>query len=44
MLNEFAPEQAYLVHISHQLGKHADLEKELPSFIHCAYDGLKIEV
>jgi phosphoribosyl 1,2-cyclic phosphate phosphodiesterase len=44
MLNEFSPEQGYLVHISHQLGKHADLEKELPSFIHCAYDGLKIEV
>lgn len=44
MLKEFSPEQAYLVHISHQLGKHADLDKELPPFIRCAYDGLKIEV
>jgi phosphoribosyl 1,2-cyclic phosphate phosphodiesterase len=44
LLNEFSPERGYLVHISHQLGKHADLEKELPSFISCAYDGLKIEV
>ena len=44
LLKVLAPERAYLVHISHQLGKHKELEKELPSFIHCAYDGLKIEV
>jgi phosphoribosyl 1,2-cyclic phosphate phosphodiesterase len=44
LLTELKPERAYLVHISHQLGKHADLEKELPPFVRCAYDGLKIEV
>ena len=44
MLKELAPESAYLIHISHQLGKHAELETELPSFIRCAFDGLKIEV
>jgi len=44
MLNEFAPERAFLVHISHQLGKHEEIEKELPPFIHCAYDGLKVEI
>ena len=43
LLKELAPEKAYLVHISHQLGRHEELEKELPPFIQCAYDGLKIE-
>jgi len=43
-LKEFKPERAYLTHISHQLGKHEDVEKNLPDFIRLAYDGLKIEV
>jgi phosphoribosyl 1,2-cyclic phosphate phosphodiesterase len=30
----------YFTHISHQLGKHADLERELPPHIRPAYDGL----
>ena len=31
----------YFTHISHQLGKHADINRELPSHIQLAYDGLK---
>lgn len=42
LMQELAPEQAYLTHISHQLGRHNDVEKELPSFISLAWDGLKI--
>ena len=42
LLNELKPEKAYLTHISHQLGKYEDVEKELPEFISQAYDGLKI--
>ena len=42
VINELKPKEAYLTHISHQLGKHADVEKELPPHIHLAYDGLKI--
>ena len=34
---------AYLTHISHQLGLHADIEAELPEGIHLAYDGLVLE-
>ncbi|CAN5420427.1 MBL fold metallo-hydrolase [soil metagenome] len=34
----------YFTHLSHQMGKHADVEKELPSNIQLAYDGLKIEL
>jgi phosphoribosyl 1,2-cyclic phosphate phosphodiesterase len=32
----------YFTHISHQLGKHAEVEKTLPANIHLAYDGLEI--
>lgn len=30
----------YLTHISHQLGRHAEVEAELPQGIHLGYDGL----
>lgn len=34
--------QAYFTHISHQLGRHADIENELPRGRHLAYDGLQL--
>src|SRR5690606_25318718 len=34
--------QTYLTHLSHQMGKHADVEKELPEGVHLAYDGLTL--
>lgn len=34
--------EAYFTHISHQLGKHADISKELPEGVHLAYDGLTL--
>ncbi|MBC3542154.1 MBL fold metallo-hydrolase [Rufibacter sediminis] len=40
VLEELAPEQAYLTHISHLLGLHRLVEKELPPFAKLAYDGL----
>lgn len=36
-------ERTYLTHMSHNLGKHADVEAELPSGVQLAYDGLLIE-
>jgi phosphoribosyl 1,2-cyclic phosphate phosphodiesterase len=36
--------QAYFTHISHQLGKHQDINRELPNGIELAYDGLTITV
>lgn len=36
-------EKTYLTHISHQLGKHRDVEKELPNNVELAFDGLKVE-
>jgi len=44
LMNEIKPEKGYFTHISHQLGIHADVSKELPSFVELGYDGLKIEV
>ncbi|HAS58926.1 MAG TPA: MBL fold metallo-hydrolase, partial [Algoriphagus sp.] len=32
----------YFTHISHKLGLHAEVEKELPEGIHLAYDGLEL--
>ncbi|TDE10310.1 MBL fold metallo-hydrolase [Dyadobacter psychrotolerans] len=36
--------QAYLIHMSHKLGKHEDVEKELPPNVRLSYDGLVIEL
>lgn len=37
------PKKAYLTHISHLMGRHADVNKELPSNVEIAYDGLQID-
>jgi phosphoribosyl 1,2-cyclic phosphate phosphodiesterase len=44
LLQELKPEKAFLTHISHRMGLHAQVEKELPDFIRIAYDGLKFDV
>ncbi|MBV7532646.1 MBL fold metallo-hydrolase [Chitinophaga sp. sic0106] len=36
--------QVYFTHISHQLGKHADVSRELPDGMALAYDGLKLDI
>lgn len=36
--------KTYLTHLSHKMGKHSEVEKELPDNISIAYDGLKIEL
>lgn len=38
------PAKAYLTHISHKLGLHADVQKKLPDNVALAYDGLEIAV
>jgi phosphoribosyl 1,2-cyclic phosphate phosphodiesterase len=41
--DELAPKQTYFTHISHQLGLHEEVEKELPLGKNLAYDMLSIE-
>lgn len=37
-------EQTYFIHISHRLGQHKQIEKELPKSVALAYDGLTITI
>lgn len=38
------PERAYLTHISHEMGLHADVQATLPQGVFLAYDNLEVEV
>lgn len=42
ILEDLAPARGYLTHISHQLGRHHDVEANLPPNIRLAYDGLVV--
>lgn len=42
LLKKLQPKKAYLTHISHLLGKHEEVQKELPDFIQIAHDGFQI--
>jgi len=42
MVNLIKPVRAFIIHISHKLGLHADVEKELPDHVSLAFDGLQI--
>lgn len=40
VIREVSPEKAFITHISHEMGRHEDVSKELPGGICLAYDGL----
>lgn len=44
LIEKISPEKAYLTHISHLMGFHAEVENELPENVRLAYDGLKITI
>lgn len=44
VIEKIGPKKAYLTHISHELGLHAEVEKELPEGVHLAYDNLEVEI
>jgi len=41
-IEDINPQKAYLTHISHMLGFHAEVEKKLPDNVFLAYDNLKL--
>lgn len=43
-IEDIQPEKAYLTHISHLLGFHEEVQKELPDNVFLAYDNLKITI
>ena len=42
VVRRIAPGQAYLTHMSHGIGRHADTVGQLPPNVHLAYDGLVV--
>lgn len=44
LIETVAPRKAYLTHMSHEIGLHADIGKRLPDNVEAAYDTLQIEI
>lgn len=44
IITQVKPERAYLTHISHEMGRHAEVEKELPAGVTLAYDNEEVEI
>ena len=44
IIEKLSPRKAYLTHMSHDIGKYADLIKELPTNVEPGYDGLVLEL
>ncbi|MCM1377618.1 MAG: MBL fold metallo-hydrolase [Prevotella sp.] len=44
LIKELTPKRAYLTHMSHHAGKHAELDARLPENVHPLYDGQVIKI
>ncbi|SDC06305.1 MBL fold metallo-hydrolase [Williamwhitmania taraxaci] len=44
LVQELSPRKAFITHVSHQLGFHADIQAELPRNVVLAYDGLVVDI
>lgn len=44
IIERVGPQSAYIIHMSHDMGLHAEVEKTLPKGVHFAYDGLIVKV
>ncbi len=44
ILEFLRPEKGFITHVSHLMGKHEEVNKELPDFISLAFDGLTLEM
>ena len=44
LINELKPKKSYLIHISHLMGLHDQVQSELPPNIFLSYDGLKVKL
>ena len=42
LIEEVSPRKAFITHIGHQMGKHADVNRELPANVTLAWDGLEV--
>lgn len=44
LIREISPRKSFITHVSHQMGRYTNIEKELPPGITLAYDGLSFNV
>ncbi len=44
VVEKVSAERTYLIHMSHFMGKHEKVEKQLPENVFLSYDGLKLEL
>lgn len=44
LVRRVGPREAYLTHVSHEIGLHAATDPALPEGVHLAYDNLQIEI
>lgn len=44
VIEKVAPREAYITHISHEMGLHAEVERELPAGVRLAYDNLTVNI
>ncbi len=44
LINEVGAKNGFITHISHQMGLHKEVQKQLPTHIKLAYDGLVLEI
>lgn len=44
LIDRVKPKRAYLTHVSHLMGKHEDVQRQLPTNVSLAYDGLQLEL
>ena len=44
IISRVKPREAYIIHVSHEMGLYDEVSAELPSHVHLAYDGLKITI
>lgn len=43
VIERLSPQRAYLIHMSHDMGLHEEVSKQLPNNTHFAYDGLVLD-
>ncbi len=43
-IEKIGPEAAYLVHLSHNMGRHSEINSRLPAGVQLAHDGLEVEI
>ena len=44
LIDEISPRKGFITHISHQMGLHSEVSKELPASVSLAYDGLVMDI